>query len=49
MKDPDGYEICYVGEKGFDDLSTTKKGDDFIDWEKRGELGADKDKGKVVE
>eukprot|EP00744_Colponema_vietnamica_P018701 GILI01026401.1.p1 GENE.GILI01026401.1~~GILI01026401.1.p1 ORF type:complete len:342 (-),score=84.83 GILI01026401.1:47-994(-) len=37
LKDRDGYEICFVEELGFVDLSTTKEGDDFIDWAARDE------------
>lgn len=47
LQDPDDYEICFVGEKGFDDLCTTKPGDDNIDWKYRQENGADQDKGKI--
>lgn len=32
LKDVDGNEICFVGEEGFVDLSTTKPGDEVIDW-----------------
>ena len=46
LSDPDQYEICFVNKDGFDDLCTTKDGDDKIDWDKRAENGADKDKGK---
>lgn len=35
LSDPDGYEICFVGEEGFDDLSTLRAGMDFIDWDAR--------------
>eukprot|EP01125_Pyxidicula_operculata_P022132 TRINITY_DN8902_c0_g1_i1.p1 TRINITY_DN8902_c0_g1~~TRINITY_DN8902_c0_g1_i1.p1 ORF type:complete len:316 (-),score=80.03 TRINITY_DN8902_c0_g1_i1:66-1013(-) len=35
LADRDGYEICFVGELGFDDLSTLKPGFDFINWEER--------------
>ena len=38
---PDDYEICFVGEEGFDDLSAPVLGAEFIDWEKRRLLGAD--------
>jgi len=46
LQDPDEYEICFVGEKGFDDLSTTKSGDEIVDWNKRSDFGADHDQGK---
>jgi lactoylglutathione lyase len=46
LQDPEGYEICFVGERGFDELSTIKKGQDFVDWNRRSENGADKDKGR---
>lgn len=41
LQDPDGYEICYVNEDGFYDLSATKPGDDFVDWDSRAYYGAD--------
>ena len=31
--DRDGFEICFVGREGFNALSTTKEGDDYIDYE----------------
>ena len=46
LSDPDQYEICFVNADGFNDLCTTKDGDDYIDWKKREEMGADKDKKK---
>jgi len=49
LQDPDDYEICFVGEKGFDDLCTTKSGDENIDWKYRQENGGDQDKGKIDE
>ena len=48
LQDIDNYEICFVNQDGFDDLCTTKDGDDKIDWDKRKEKGADQDKGKFV-
>eukprot|EP01084_Bolivina_argentea_P207883 354599_1 len=45
LQDPDGYEICFVQDKGFDATCTTKPGDEKIDWDTRSEKGADKDKG----
>jgi catechol 2,3-dioxygenase-like lactoylglutathione lyase family enzyme len=36
---PDDYEICFVGEEGFDDLSAPEAGAELIDWEKRRSLG----------
>eukprot|EP00128_Syssomonas_multiformis_P013133 Colp12_sorted_trinity150504_noHs@35514 len=42
LVDRDGYEICFVGEVGFNDLSTTKPGDEVIDWETRKGNGADR-------
>lgn len=41
LKDRDGYEICFVGEEGFDDLSHTKRGDERIDWGDRAARGGD--------
>eukprot|EP00386_Alphamonas_edax_P004960 GDKI01015585.1.p1 GENE.GDKI01015585.1~~GDKI01015585.1.p1 ORF type:complete len:343 (-),score=66.28 GDKI01015585.1:383-1411(-) len=35
LADPDGYEICFVNEDGFNDLSTLKPGLDFINWGER--------------
>jgi len=49
LQDPDEYEICFVGQKGFDDLCTTKSGDENIDWKYRQDNGADQDKGKIDE
>merc|ERR1712154_542066 len=49
LQDPtDKYEICFVNKNGFDDLCTTKPGDDKIDWNTRKEKGADQDKGRVI-
>eukprot|EP01083_Nonionella_stella_P048150 128937_1 len=42
LEDVDGYEICFVNQNGFDDLCTTKSGDDNIDWNARSQKGADK-------
>eukprot|EP01137_Pigoraptor_chileana_P023149 Opistho-2@88991 len=42
LADRDGYEICFVGEEGFAALSTTKPGDDAIDWAMRTDNGADR-------
>eukprot|EP01095_Lingulamoeba_sp_RSL-Kostka_P000905 TRINITY_DN111_c0_g1_i2.p1 TRINITY_DN111_c0_g1~~TRINITY_DN111_c0_g1_i2.p1 ORF type:complete len:289 (-),score=115.44 TRINITY_DN111_c0_g1_i2:102-968(-) len=42
IQDRDDYEICFVGEEGFNDLSTPFDGCDNIDWEKRASMGADK-------
>jgi hypothetical protein len=39
LGDRDGYEICYVGMKEFDELSASVPGGDVIDWEKRAEYG----------
>jgi len=41
LQDRDDYEICFVGEEGFNSLSLPIEGNDFIDWEKRLEDGAD--------
>jgi len=41
LADPDGYEICFVGEEAFIDLSTVKAGDEVVDWAVRQEKGAD--------
>ena len=48
LADVDGYEICFVNQVGFDDLCTTKEGDEVIDWDARAENKADRDKGKFV-
>ena len=48
LYDTDDYEICFVNTAGFNDLCTTKPGDDKIDWSARSEKGADKDRGKFV-
>eukprot|EP01006_Ploeotia_vitrea_P020969 TRINITY_DN53298_c0_g1_i1.p1 TRINITY_DN53298_c0_g1~~TRINITY_DN53298_c0_g1_i1.p1 ORF type:complete len:302 (+),score=51.08 TRINITY_DN53298_c0_g1_i1:32-937(+) len=42
LTDVDGYEICFVGEKGFNDLCALKPGVDYVDWEARAENGADR-------
>eukprot|EP01136_Pigoraptor_vietnamica_P036882 Opistho-1_new@104065 len=42
LADRDGYEICFVGEEGFAALSTTKPGDERIDWATRAESGGDR-------
>lgn len=42
VQDRDDYEICFVGEAGFNDLSAPQEGADAIDWEARAENGADK-------
>jgi hypothetical protein len=39
LGDRDGYEICFVGMKEFDELSTTAPGDEVIDWDLRAEHG----------
>jgi thiol-disulfide isomerase/thioredoxin len=41
IADPDRFEVCLVGDAGFRDLSRTKPGDDFINWEARASLGGD--------
>jgi len=48
LADVDGYEICFVNQVGFDDLCTTKEGDEVIDWDKRAENKADRDKGRFI-
>lgn len=35
LQDPSDYEICFVEKEGFDDLCTTKQGDEIIDWIQR--------------
>jgi len=35
LKDRDGYEICFVEEEGFDDLSKPVEGAGIIDWNTR--------------
>jgi len=47
LQDPNDYEICFVGEDGFDDLCVAKPGDENIDWKYRQENGADQDKGRI--
>jgi len=42
LTDRDGYEICFVGEVGFNDLSKPFDGADYINWEERTEYGGDK-------
>jgi hypothetical protein len=42
IQDRDDYEICFVGEEGFNDLSKPAPGVDAIDWEARAENGADR-------
>lgn len=44
----DGFESCFVGQKEFDQLCEYKAGDDYIDWEKRASMNADKDKGLYI-
>ncbi|MFN3817240.1 VOC family protein, partial [Brevundimonas sp.] len=41
LADRDGYEICFVGEAGFDDLSFAKPGDELIEWAARAARGGD--------
>jgi len=41
LTDPDGYEICFVNEDGFNDLCSLGPGDDYIDWAERAALGGD--------
>ena len=42
VQDRDDYEICFVGEAGFNDLSAPAEGADRIDWEARRENGGDR-------
>jgi len=43
VQDPDDYEICFVEEEGFRELSKFVDGEtNKIDWNARGEMGADK-------
>ena len=42
IQDRDDYEICFVGEEGFNDLSKPVPGADAIDWAARAESGADR-------
>eukprot|EP01096_Ripella_sp_DP13-Kostka_P005895 TRINITY_DN2056_c0_g1_i1.p1 TRINITY_DN2056_c0_g1~~TRINITY_DN2056_c0_g1_i1.p1 ORF type:complete len:299 (+),score=158.43 TRINITY_DN2056_c0_g1_i1:101-997(+) len=42
LQDRDDYEICFVGEAGFNDLSKPFDGAGNIDWAARAENGADK-------
>lgn len=42
ISDPDDYEICFVEDEGFRDLSKPVAGADKIDWDARAELGADR-------
>ena len=40
LADRDNYEICFVGDEGFRELSQLKEGDERIDWAQRRENGS---------